>query len=528
MTSTTNKLDRRSIRLEVDDLTRVRYERCRHNFANVAQSEGRLAELAPDGEYISRDIFAGLYSPGSVVDPSTDGTPIRQLTDWVVGQLENMPEWRRLARASRNNVASAAYATSLVNQHLSTLDWPKLPEPDTEDEGGESNSATYRRDNAGRPETLTISVVNDGNGFQLQTQKSVNGRVSTSARMFADEASAIQAKEKAMAKAEAAGYDSQDTQGAEGNGQSLAEFVESVVSNGMGLPSSLTQQVEKSAQNAELADRLFSACGLNGDEPLSASSDDGFLKAATKLMENKDFQKFLRLVGSFLDSMQESKNRQRTRGHIMPYNIETTRDLRRLLPSELAMLSSAELRGLQTLRIMSGHALGWSMNDVGSKERGPMFVALDTSGSMDGMIQEAKAFCVAAALQAADDNREVCVATFNTRLGRMFNSLSTPGDRLEFLKAMNEVQAYGGTSFIDVVARASELSANSDVLLISDGVGEIDQETTVETFKTRSLHYLVVGDEYSSVPLLKELAGSRMRTVKEIDGNAVEFAASAL
>ena len=69
MTTTTNRLDLKNVRLGLDPLTRARYERARTRFGLVQEIEEKLSEVAgTSGPYIARDIFGGLVRPSLSVD----------------------------------------------------------------------------------------------------------------------------------------------------------------------------------------------------------------------------------------------------------------------------------------------------------------------------------------------------------------------------------------------------------------------------------------------------------------------------
>ena len=83
------------------------------------------------------------------------------------------------------------------------------------------------------------------------------------------------------------------------------------------------------------------------------------------------------------------------------------------------------------------------------------------------------------------------------------------------------VTAYGGTDFRPLVDHISTLGATEDVLLISDGVGRLDEDRTREVFSNRVLHYLVLGDRSAVQPTLAEIAKDRMITVQELVSDSV-------
>jgi len=516
----TERLDSRSVRLEVDYLTRSRYERARSHYGVVRDCEASISSKAPEGEYLTRDLFAGLYDPGSRIDPQTDGTPLRRILDWTVGQLEALPEWRSIANQARGNVIAASLATEAVVDYLQTLDWPAVPAPDRDRDVATKESAG-----------LESAIEWEQDGLTVTTVTTRNGKSTSSSRTYGSAEGARGAIDKAKRAASRNGYSIAQTQ-PESAGQSidaLADALESDPSAGPMMRGRVVSAVRRAQDASESATGALSvAYGSEGVSGRLSDPDKAALELADAVRYSPELSNFLRLVGSMLQSMKSSQNRQRVRGHITPYDIEPTRDVRRLLPAELALLGHAATRPLATLRIMQGHALGSCYSEMGTKERGPMFVALDLSGSMKKRQSEAKAFAVAAALHAADNGRRVSVATFSTRFDLVEHDASDTDGRAALVREILTRSASGGTDFRPVVRHVEALDASMDVLLISDGQGSIDGPETTHAFARRALHYLVIGDHKAVSPILRACAGERfMTTIDILSGRSIDFASSA-
>ena len=268
--------------------------------------------------------------------------------------------------------------------------------------------------------------------------------------------------------------------------------------------------------------------GLQGTEAASDVPDVEVAKLVEAQRKNKALADFLRHIGRFLDALKSSPVRQRIRGNIMPYDVATTRDFRRLVPSELAMLAHPATRAMQTVRVVSGQALGWQMAEMGSKGKGPMHIALDMSGSMQEQETVAKAFAVAAAFSAADNNRPVSFSVFTTTDRQISDSLDTPEKRVKLVNAVMGISANGGTDFRPLIRNIGNLEASADVLLISDGNGAIDETVTREVFTNRALHYLVLGNEGAVNSTLRTLAEGRTLTASSLlEGSVTDFASNA-
>ena len=81
---------------------------------------------------------------------------------------------------------------------------------------------------------------------------------------------------------------------------------------------------------------------------------------------------------------------------------------------------------------------------------------------------------------------------------------------------MMRIQPSGGTDFRPVVNRAKSCELGTDVLLISDGVGPLDEDAAKEVFSARRLSYLVIGQESAVHPALRAISGDLMVTTQSL------------
>jgi hypothetical protein len=514
MTTTLDRLDLKNVRLGLDPLTRARYERARSRFGLVQETEEKLSEVAgTSGPYIVRDIFGGLVRPSLSIDEETDRTPIRRLLDWATSELDRIPDWRTLQAASRDNVLTASLATEVVANHLASLGWPS-PSSD-------ESSETLSKDSSGKPSSVKLTV----SGNELRIDKDNNGKKTTEVRSYPtkEQAEAIAASERK--KLLNYGFQSSKDSAPGDPSSDLESFVDGLVDNpseSAKFRGAIVSKVRQANVDASKTTEALSV--VYGDEVGQAMTTDPDEHAATiaeQVRKSKKLSDFLAHIGRLLSAMKSSPVRQRVRGSVMPYDIATTRDFRRLIPSELALFSNPSTRALQTVRVVSGQALGWEYAEMGSKSKGPIHVALDVSGSMQNSLTEAKAFAVASCLHAADNGRAVSASVFNMETRQVAGGLDTPTERGKFVSYMLGVVAYGGTDFRPLVEHIEKLGATEDVLLISDGVGRLDEDRTREVFTNRALHYLVLGDRSAVQPTLADIAQDRMITVSELLSEAV-------
>jgi len=507
------RLENRNVRLALDGLIRARYERARASFGVLGEAEAAMGDAAGEhGALMTRDVFTALYAPGTEVDIETDGTPVRRILDWTARELERLPEWRQLQVASRDNVIGSAIAAQAVVDHLADLDWPKAEDrTSTATRGGEK-----------------YEVRQDGNTVQIKRTLE-SGRTTNSTRRFGSAKAAEESAAETLRKMERDGF---AVSRCKSEAEALEELAASLESDDMAGPMLRGRIAQDLRDAAEQAKQIEASVRIGYDlseaDGALRDPDEDAMKFADRLASSKQLADFMAHIGRFLDAMKDSRVRERVRGTVMPYDISTTRQFSRLLPAEVAMLALPATRSLQAARIISGQALGWQTVDIGSKGRGPMRIALDMSGSMQSWQTEAKAFAVAAALHAAECGRDASVVVFTTTVREIGPAAAEGPSRMRLIEDILRIVPSGGTDFRPLVRDCGDLPHGTDVLLISDGCGEIESDAARKAFENRALHYLVIGSEREVSPVLREIAGSNMVRADSIqDAGVVELAAAA-
>ena len=545
------RLAHKNVRLEIAGLVNaVRYERVRANYPSLREvEEGFRAHTGDYAPFIVRDVWAGFNDPDLPTDRKTQGNPVREVIEWCEDQVARTPGYLDLCEQAEANVIGATFATAAFIEVASALDWPTPPSQDSD-----TQECTREDEEAGTKETRRVEVTaeNKVNVTQIVEETGEGGegqgpsrRVVTKSRQCgsAEEAQALAAQ--VIKQAQASGYSKPQKVEA-----TLADFEEAVEGMLDNLANKRGEVREKAAEifadAAEQAEeasegfRVIRGRGVGaGDDGLKNPTEND-VKVALELATNRRFLDFVKLVGRFLSGMTESVLRERVEGIHSPVGVVRTREIQNVLPTELALTNVPVMGDYQMMRIMEGKALGYKKTTLGTRESGPVHIALDKSGSMgngeDWKI--ATAFATAAALFAADNQRPVSVCLFDDYFKAVPCDLSNPEGRTAFVKTMMTRTAGGGTSFTNLTRGivALNLPPQADVLLISDGAdgGELWEggESAAETralYAERDLSYIVIGDLHSVAPLLAELAGPRTVVGQDLlSSGATELAAAAL
>jgi Mg-chelatase subunit ChlD len=153
---------------------------------------------------------------------------------------------------------------------------------------------------------------------------------------------------------------------------------------------------------------------------------------------------------------------------------ETGGDIAALLPQEYAMLATDPTKRHLFGQIAQRRALQFERAGREKKARGPLVIALDESGSMDGSRDEwAKAAMTALTRIAWEERRPVIVLHFSTATKAV---VLKPGDKAGVVRAQHTFLD-GGTDIgralmvgVDEVANLATMGhRGADVVLVSDG-----------------------------------------------------------
>ena len=192
-----------------------------------------------------------------------------------------------------------------------------------------------------------------------------------------------------------------------------------------------------------------------------------------------------KLAGKMFDQFGYTPKKVKSDDPMEVEGVTTGKDLERLLPSEIALMSDETFKDSQTMKVMKGDAQQRKMKGVRTKGRGPMVLLIDESGSMHdfggywggngkrGRNTWAKACCIALTRVAWAEGREVRAVHFG--YGAVCQDL--PKDDMHALFEMARSFMSGGTSFmlameagmVEVADLDKKGFKGADLVLLTDG-----------------------------------------------------------
>jgi uncharacterized protein with von Willebrand factor type A (vWA) domain len=174
-------------------------------------------------------------------------------------------------------------------------------------------------------------------------------------------------------------------------------------------------------------------------------------------------------------------------------------DIHRVMPSELIYLANPETENIFYSKMFENKLLSYELQGYedevhqreiekekrekkAKKERGPIIVNIDTSGSMNGVPEEvAKALTLAMVKTALKEDRECYLITFSSANQTIEYELTKGDGALNNLMDFLLKSFGGGTDFETPLNRSLEILkrdnfSKSDILFVSDGYAGITSE----------------------------------------------------
>ncbi len=243
---------------------------------------------------------------------------------------------------------------------------------------------------------------------------------------------------------------------------------------------------------------------IEGDQPGSVSimAYEEYGPELIRLARNIEVRKILDIISGIKPwSINIPEKKQKFKhGEITGYEIG--KDIERIVPSILALPDE-----LFYLRLLEGRLLLYQK--MLSQGRGPLYVLLDKSGSMDGIkMTWAKAVALSLYMRAVKEHREFYFRFFDSipyPLAKV-NKRPRANQVLKLIDYIARVRGSGGTDISKAIItacndiRTGSVREASDIVLITDGVDRIAEQLVMYNLKranARLITVMIMGDNRS-------------------------------
>ena len=411
-------------------------------------------ELLPTFKYLHQDIFLSLYKYKARVLPEVDMHISTRMNRGIISNLINTPEYISLRHTCRMDQFNAALGTEIIGREA--IDILREAIEKLKDLEQKKDAMDRLMEEEEKIDEL-IEDIEDIDELIEDAKRAGNG--SLAAQLEQER----QAKEQSVATLKAM---------ANKIAEDCDELIEddglaSEVSTTMG--STLTETGKQVQEVSELCEAWGLGTGENCQVAFQNKKD-----AIERIRRSSKLHKLTDLVGKFKESAIVEQKKKAKHGAVEIKGVTTGDKIQDTLPSDRMNLCNDITKG-DFYRRMSEHGLlQYSKESNKQKNKGPIIVCVDTSGSMQGDEEIwSKALTVGILEVAQMQKRDFACIIYSSHADK---PIVIKKDEIAPQKIIDCAERFhnGGTSFEAPLNEALELIKdstfkNADIVFITDG-----------------------------------------------------------
>ena len=411
-------------------------------------------ELLPTFKYLHQDIFLSLYKYKARVLPEVDMHISTRMNRGIISNLINTPEYISLRQTCRMDQFNAALGTEIIGREA--IDILREAIEKLKDLEQKKDAMDRLMEEEEKIDEL-IEDIGDIDELIEDAKRAGNG--SLTAQLEQER----QAKEQSVATLKAM---------ANKIAEDCDELIEddelvSEVSTTMG--STLTETGKQVQEVSELCEAWGLGTGENCQVAFQNKKD-----AIERIRRSSKLHKLTDLVGKFKESAIVEQKKKAKHGAVEIKGVTTGDKIQDTLPSDRMNLCNDITKG-DFYRRMSEHGLlQYSKESNKQKNKGPIIVCVDTSGSMQGDEEIwSKALTVGILEVAQMQKRDFACIIYSSHADK---PIVIKKDEIAPQKIIDCAERFhnGGTSFEAPLNEALELIKdstfkNADIVFITDG-----------------------------------------------------------
>lgn len=444
----------------------------------------------PSFEYMYQDIFLSLYKYKARLLPESDIHMSTRLNRKFAEMYLNTPEYIKLRQTCRMDQFNAALGTEIIGQKLLKIVEEVMRQMKDAKEARKKMQELLKKEQQ-MDELLEENEEID----ELLQDMVANGQGGSS------QAQALQQKQNANTQAQ---------EQLQQLANKIAEEMDDLIDED-DLANEIAQEVGKSFDEAstevqETSD-LVNAWGLGEGEKSRVSYQNKkdaieIIRKSPKLKELTD------LIGRFKESAITEQKKKTKNGAVEISSVTTGKKIEDVLPSERMMLSNSTTKADFYNKYSEGRLLTYSKQSNKTKNKGPIIVCCDTSGSMQGDEEIwSKAFTMGVLEIAQMQKRDFACIIYDDYAD---DPIIVKKDEVSPNKVITICETFknGGTNFERPLQKAIDLINTStfkeaDVIFITDGDCRVS-----DSFK-KKFKQIKEDKEFSTKGILIDLGGSR-------------------
>ena len=411
-------------------------------------------ELLPTFKYLHQDIFLSLYKYKARVLPEVDMHISTRMNRGIISNLINTPEYISLRQTCRMDQFNAALGTEIIGREAIDILREAIEKLKDLEQKKDAMDRLIEEE-----EKIDELIEDIGDIDELIEDAKRAGNGSLAAQLEQER----QAKEQSVATLKAM---------ANKIAEDCDELIEddelvSEVSTTMG--STLTETGKQVQEVSELCEAWGLGTGENCQVAFQNKKD-----AIERIRRSSKLHKLTDLVGKFKESAIVEQKKKAKHGAVEIKGVTTGDKIQDTLPSDRMNLCNDITKG-DFYRRMSEHGLlQYSKESNKQKNKGPIIVCVDTSGSMQGDEEIwSKALTVGILEVAQMQKRDFACIIYSSHADK---PIVIKKDEIAPQKIIDCAERFhnGGTSFEAPLNEALELIKdstfkNADIVFITDG-----------------------------------------------------------
>lgn len=261
--------------------------------------------------------------------------------------------------------------------------------------------------------------------------------------------------------------------------EAIKKFLDHLQEHAKDLRRAMREAVKHAAEQVNDMQQSLAGWGFEPGELKNAPIGERL--NITKRLMSPRLKKLAELIGRFRNLAKSRQKNKITHTRDELHSITTGNDIKHMLPNELAALRHPVRKLDFYKKYTQKTALQYDLKAKEKQNRGPMIVAVDTSGSMQGTpIDWAIATALALIDTAARQKRRAKIIFFNTNIIKTM-TFEPAEKNIEKLIELASIGTGGGTAFEppmqDALNTMQETNyKNADFIFITDGLCRINDD----------------------------------------------------
>lgn len=412
-------------------------------------------EVLPTFKYLHQDIFLSLYKYKATVLPETDMHISTRMNRGIISNLINTPEYISLRQTCRMDQFNAALGTEIIGREAIEIIREALQRVKDLEKQKQAMDDLLQKEQ--QMDDL-MEEIGDIDDLIADAQRSGNGAYA--AQLAADR----QAKEESVARLKAmANQIAQECDDLVEDSDDLASEVSTVMGS----------TLNETSQEVQEVSQLCEAWGLGTGENCHVAFQNK-KDAIEKIRRSSKLSKLTDLVGRFKESAITEQKKKAKHGAVEIKGVTTGDKIQDALPSDRMNLCNDTTKKDFYRRMTEHGLLQYSKESHKQKNKGPIIVCVDTSGSMQGDEETwSKALTVGILEVAQMQKRDFACIIYSSHADK---PIIIKKDEIAPQKIISCAENFhnGGTSFEAPLNEALELIKDStfkdaDIVFITDG-----------------------------------------------------------